>query len=127
MSRFAFDHLHLRTRDPEALAAWFETYFEGVRKGVVDSKGMKRVILQVAGHDIFVEEVPEGTHAAPPAPYRGLEHLALQVKDIRGITEELKAKGARVVVEPNSPRPGVTMCFIEGPEGVQVELLERSA
>lgn len=126
MSRFAFDHLHLRTRAPEELAAWFITYFEGVQKAVVDAKGKQRIILDVAGHDLFIEEVAEGTAAAPPAPYRGLEHLALQVKDLHGIVAELKAKGANVVMGPASPRPGVLMCFIEGPEGVQVELLQRS-
>jgi hypothetical protein len=29
-------------------------------------------------------------------------------------------------MEPNTPRPGIRICFIRGPEGGSIELLERS-
>lgn len=127
MSRFSFDHLHLRSTDPEALATWFTTFLEGERKAVVDAAGKKRIILEVAGHTLFVEEVGEAVPPAPPAPYKGLEHLGLAVKDLPGVIAELKAKGVKVVMEPTSPRPGLLIAFIEGPEGVRVELLDRGA
>jgi hypothetical protein len=28
-------------------------------------------------------------------------------------------------MEPNSPRPGIRICFIRGPENISIELLER--
>ena len=39
----------------------------------------------------------------------------------------LRARGARFVVEPHSPRPGLKIAFLEGPEKLRIELLERAA
>ena len=39
---------------------------------------------------------------------------------------ELKAKGAEFTMEPNNIRPGTRIAFLRGPEGVSIELLERS-
>jgi hypothetical protein len=30
-------------------------------------------------------------------------------------------------MELNEPRPGVKICFVRGPEGVSIEILERKA
>ncbi|MGA3141152.1 MAG: VOC family protein, partial [Xanthobacteraceae bacterium] len=35
-------------------------------------------------------------------------------------------KGAEFTMEPTTVRPGVRVCFLRAPEGVSVELLERS-
>ena len=34
-------------------------------------------------------------------------------------------KGAEFTMELNSPRPGIKICFVRGPEGVSIEVLER--
>ena len=39
---------------------------------------------------------------------------------------ELKAKGAEFTMEPNDIRPGTRIAFLRGPEGVSIELLERT-
>ena len=46
---------------------------------------------------------------------------------IDAIAAELKAKGAVFTKEPTTIRPGVRVCFIRGPEGVSIELLDRNA
>ncbi|MBE9605957.1 VOC family protein [Acetobacteraceae bacterium H6797] len=125
MSRFTYDHLHLRAADPEALATWFSTFLDGERKAVVDASGKKRIIMEVAGHTLFVEEVDAGTAGTPAAPFRGLEHLGLGVKDIRAVMEEMRAKGVKIAMEVKELRPDLKIGFIEGPEGVRVELLQR--
>ena len=55
----------------------------------------------------------------------GLEHLGLTVTGIDQAAAELKAKGAEFSKEPNIPRPGIKVCFLRGPQGISVELLER--
>ena len=85
-----------------------------------------RPTLDLAGLAVFVEEVPEGTGAPPPAPYLGLEHLALVVDDLDAAVADLTAKGATLARPVSTPRPGVRICFVAAPDGSQVELLERT-
>jgi lactoylglutathione lyase len=126
-SRFTWDHIHLRTTDPEAMAAWFEKMLgaEVIRTVV---QGAPRIDLKVGGADVFIMPVKDGDriNAAPQTPYRGLDHFGLAVIGIDAVAAELKAKGAEFTMEPTNVRPGVRVCFLRAPEGVSVELLERS-
>ena len=62
----------------------------------------------------------------PPAtPYQGLDHIGLVVKDVDAFAAKLKAKGVVFTQEPKTLRPGLRMCFIQGPQGISIELLER--
>lgn len=61
----------------------------------------------------------------PPHPHQGLDHFGLTVKDIDAVAAEIKAKGVTFTREPTTIRPGVRICFIRGPEGISIELLER--
>ena len=101
--------------------------FGAKRVGTVDNAGKLRVIVDLGGVRLFIEEVPPGTHAAPEPPYLGLEHIGLAVSGIDAIAAELKRKGAEFVVEPRSPRPGTRIAFIRGPENVRIELVDRAA
>jgi lactoylglutathione lyase len=55
-----------------------------------------------------------------------LEHFGLTVNGIDEVAAELKAKGCEFTKEPTTVRPGVRICFIRGPQGVSIELLERT-
>jgi lactoylglutathione lyase len=41
------------------------------------------------------------------------------------VAAEIKAKGVEFTREPTTIRPGVRVCFIRGPQGISIELLER--
>ncbi len=78
MAAFTFDHIHLRSPDPEATAAFYERVFDAALK-----RSPQRIDIDLGGQVIFVSPVNEdGTGEAPSAPYRGLEHIGLAVKDI---------------------------------------------
>ena len=51
--------------------------------------------------------------------------LEQKVKDIDTVAAELKRQGVAFTTEPTTIRPGVRVCFIRGPQGVSIELLER--
>jgi catechol 2,3-dioxygenase-like lactoylglutathione lyase family enzyme len=127
MAGFTWDHIHLRTTDPEAMAAWFEKMLgaEVIRS---TPQGVPRIDLKLGGADIFIMRVKDGdgTNAAPTIPYRGLDHFGLAVTGIDAIAAELKAKGVEFTMEPTTLRPGLRICFIRAPDGVSVELLERT-
>jgi lactoylglutathione lyase len=126
-STFTWDHIHLRTTDPEAMAAWFEKIL-GAEVIRTTLQGVPRIDLKVGGADVFIMPVKDGdgVNAAPKTPYRGLDHFGLAVTGIDAVAAELKAKGAEFTMEPTNVRPGVRVCFLRAPEGVSVELLERS-
>jgi lactoylglutathione lyase len=123
MARFTFDHIHLRSPDIEATAAFYERVF-----GVTLKRSPQRIDFDLGGQPVFVSPINEPTTGeAPSAPYRGLEHIGLAVTGIDAIVAELKAKGVHFTMEPNTIRPGVRIAFLRGPENISIELLERSA
>ena len=120
------DHIHLRTADPVATAQFYIDMFGAQPAGQVMNGDALRVMVNLGGFLMFIEQVPPETLAPPPAPFRGIEHIGLLVSNMDQAVAELRAKGAKFVVEPRSPRPGVKIAFIEGPDGVRVEILEKS-
>jgi lactoylglutathione lyase len=127
VAKFTYDHIHLRSPDPEATAAFYARMFDAE---VIRSmqQGKPRIDLKVGGANVFILPVVPGdkTAPAPKSPYQGLDHFGLSVTGIDAIVAELKAKGAEFTMEPTDIRPGVRIAFLRGPEGVSIELLERS-
>ncbi|OYX79967.1 MAG: glyoxalase [Bradyrhizobium sp. 35-63-5] len=124
MPTCTWDHIHLRTPDPEATAAWFERML-----GAEVLRTPGRIDLKLGGANIFLAPVApgDGVNAPPVTPYQGLDHFGLRVTDIDAVAAELKAKGAEFSKEPHVPRPGIKICFLRGPQGVSIELLERDS
>jgi catechol 2,3-dioxygenase-like lactoylglutathione lyase family enzyme len=117
-----WDHVHLRSPDPEATAAWLHDILGGE---VI--RGPGRLDVQLGGAKVFIAPVApgDGVNAPPVTPYQGLDHIGLTVKDIDAAAAEIKAKGVEFTKEPTTIRPGVRICFIRGPQGISIELLER--
>jgi catechol 2,3-dioxygenase-like lactoylglutathione lyase family enzyme len=128
MAKFTYDHIHLRTTNVDATAAWYE-YMLGAEVIRTMQLGEPRVDLKIGGANVFLAPVAagDGVNPAPVTPYRGLDHFGLSVSGIDAIAAELKAKGVEFTKEPTTVRPGVRICFIRGPEGVSIELLDRNA
>lgn len=120
--QLTWDHVHIRTPDPEATAAWFaETLGAEIVRTPV------RLDVKLGGANIFLAPVTAGDGVNPPpsTPYQGLDHFGLSVKDIDEVAAQLKAKGVEFTKEPQTIRSGVRICFIRGPQGISIELLER--
>jgi catechol 2,3-dioxygenase-like lactoylglutathione lyase family enzyme len=128
MATFTYDHMHLRSPDPEATAAWYQRML-GAEIVRTMQEGKPRIDLKLGGVDIFIAPVApgDGVNPAPTTPYQGLDHFGLRVSGIDAIAAELKAKGVEFTREPTTVRPGVRVCFIRAPQGVSIELLDRNA
>ena len=128
MPTFTWDHVHLRTPDAEATAQWFARVFGAeVLRSV--QHGKPRIDIKLGGGNIFLAEVKPGdaVNPAPATPYQGLDHFGLRVSDIDAVAADLKAKGVEFTQEPHIPRPGIKICFLRGPQGISIELLDRDA
>jgi catechol 2,3-dioxygenase-like lactoylglutathione lyase family enzyme len=126
MPNYAWDHVHLRAPDVEATAQWFERMFgaEIIRSM---QNGAPRIDVKLGGANIFLAPVKpgDGVNAPPITPYQGLDHFGLRVSNIDEVAAELKAKGVEFTMEPQIPRPGIKICFLRGPQGISIELLDR--
>ena len=127
MAKYTWDHIHLRTTNPEVMAKWFEEKL-GAEVIRTMQQGKPRIDLKLGGASIFIAPVADGdgTNVAPTIPYRGLDHFGLAVSGIDEIAADLKKKGVEFTREPTTVRPGTRVCFIKAPEGVSIELLDRN-
>jgi len=125
---YSYDHIHLRTRDPEGTLAFYEKMFDAKRVEFVQSNGVPRVDLDLNGLAIFIAEIaPDAVMpSAPAGSYIGLDHIGLRVNDVDAAALELKRRGAVIIKEPVTIRPGVRIAFVQGPDNVRIELLQRT-
>jgi lactoylglutathione lyase len=90
-----WDHVHLRSPDPEATAAWLEDVLGGE---II--RGPGRIDVQLGGAKVFIAPVTagDGVNTPPVTPYQGLDHFGLTVKDIDAVAAEIRPRAS------NSPR-----------------------
>ena len=111
------NHLHLKTRDPEATAKFY-----------VDTLGAKIVSQSASGsyridlHGLSLN-VSKFLDAQKREQKYGMEHLAIDTDELDAIVEKLKAQGIHIL-EETVVSGGRRVCFFEGPDGVQLEFIE---
>jgi lactoylglutathione lyase len=127
MPKVTWDHIHLRSTDPEATAQWYERML-GAEVVRTMQQGKPRIDLKLGGAKVFIAKVADGDGVNPPpvTPYQGLDHFGLTVSGIDAICAELKSKGVEFTREPTTVRPGTRVAFLRAPEGVSIELLDRN-
>ncbi|OLD37580.1 MAG: hypothetical protein AUI57_10370 [Candidatus Rokubacteria bacterium 13_1_40CM_2_68_8] len=125
---YRYDHMHLRSRDVKKTADYYHRVFDATILESIQSDGRPRTDLDLNGLTIFIAPVsPEAAiPSAPTEPYVGLDHFGLRVENMDEAVAELKRRGARFTLEPRTIRPGVRIAFVEAPDNVRIELLERS-
>ena len=99
---YTYDHIHVRTKDPEGMASFFETMFGATVLKRIQSDGVPRVDLDVNGLAIFIASVVPEEHidSNPSDPHLGLDHFGFRVDDIDGAVEDLRSKGAEIYGSP---------------------------
>lgn len=127
MPKYIYDHIHLRSRQPEEMARYFERIFDAKVIKSVQSDGLVRTDLDIDGLRVFIAPVAAEAEmaASPPDPHLGLDHFGFRVDDLDATVAELKSRGAVMAAEPRTIRPGVRGAFVRAPDDVRIELLQR--
>jgi catechol 2,3-dioxygenase-like lactoylglutathione lyase family enzyme len=132
MRDYRYDHVHLRSPEPDATARFFETMFgaEVTRSFYPPGTlypGQQRITMRVGGQTVLIAPPhPQEPNAPAPAfPHYGLEHLGLTVDDLDAAVAELRAKGAEIAIGPVTRNRGLRLAFIRGPEGIMIELVQK--
>ena len=126
MAKFTWEHVHLRSPNPEETALWYQDKLgaEVIRTTMAD--GSNRIDLNLAGQKVFIAQTEPGKAGeAPSSPYLGLDHFGMTVTDLAEAVAELKDKGVQFTMEPKTIRPGVTIAFLTAPQNVSIELIQR--
>ena len=123
---FICDHIHLRSPDPDAAARWYQDMLGATPVSRAQPGGKLRVVVDLGGLELFIEQVPPSTPHPPAPPFVGIEHIAVRVAGFEAAVARLREMGAVFAAEPSSPRPGIQIAFLAAPDGVLVEVLERT-
>jgi lactoylglutathione lyase len=132
MPNYRCDHVHLKATDVESTARWYvdklgaKITFEG------QFRGSKVYYLNISGFTFIVFGRLDGEDRdnAPLPPNLqsrfGVDHFGFAIEDMAQAVDELRSKQVTILEEPWSPRAGLVICYIEGPDKVRIELTERT-
>ena len=105
MAKFTYDHIHLRSPDPEATASWYERML-GAEVVRTMQQGKPRIDLKLGGANVFIAPVAAGDGVNPPpvTPYQGLDHFGLTVSGIDAVVPSSRPRASSSPASP--PRCG---------------------
>jgi lactoylglutathione lyase len=117
-------HTRMRVGDIDATVRFYtEVLGLTVAERHTSPRGSKLVFLKVPGSDEEIElcSFPASGDVAVP---EDLVHLAFQVADLDATIAHLESLGVPITDGPTDSRSG-RFCFIDAPEGYEVELIEH--
>ena len=127
---YAINHVHIRSSDPHASAAWYEKHFGA--KIVSEREVMPGTItigMEVGGPvRLNVSSKPAGSsdkRAVAELNQLGLEHFGFAVEDLEAELDRLERSGIRIVLPLTEVVGGTRLAYIEGPDDVLIELVQR--
>ncbi len=126
---YSINHVHIRSADPHASAAWYTEHF-GAR--LLSSRevmpGTITVSMDAGGPvRLNISSKPEGSsdeRASAELNRLGLEHFGFDVDDIEADIARLQEAGVRVVLPITEVAGGTRLAYIEGPDDVLIELVQ---
>ncbi len=120
------DHVHVICQNVEEAVQYFKRVFEAQEVSRGEVRGLPMVRVEVQGVDVnLMGTEPNAGRLIPGKGSRGLDHFGFKVKDMEQTLADLQRKGARVTLGPSVTSAGIKYAFIEGPEGIRIELVER--
>ena len=122
-----FDHVHLVAKDPRGTARWYVDKLGGEVVRDIEVRGAPQVYVSFNGFIVIVRgERPAETVRDKASLEWGVDHFGLRVKgDFDGFCTRLKQKGVTFSLEPTDFNPQTRIAFINAPDGVSIELLDR--
>ena len=125
----AINHVHIRSTDPEASAAWYTEHFGVKRLGSREVMPETITISMDPGGPVRlnISSPPPGSsdkRAVAEINQLGLEHFGFDTDEMDADLERLQGLGAELKEGPNR-NGGVTIAFIAAPGDIRIELIHR--
>ena len=125
---YTFDHVHLKAKDPKAVADWYVKAFNFTifndttrvfRDRVIQCKTEDGITINVSG-----PRTDEKLREGDPTAHFGIEHFGIKVSDIEKEISRLTDLGATLLEGPIDVPNGPLIGFIKAPENVRIELMQ---
>ena len=116
---YEIQHVHLKTRDPKATAQFYVDNFGATLLAEIPGRGFR---VSLSGLQLNITTLIE---AQKHEQHYGIEHIAVQTDDYSGTLARLRGNGVRIL-EELAPGPGRRVCFLEAPDGAQMEVIEKT-
>ena len=113
------NHLHLKTRDPKTTAQFYIDNFGATMVAEVGRTGYR---LNLHG---LMMNVSTFVESQKREQQYGMEHVAVDTDDYPGTMATLRANGVKILEELIGSS-GRRVGFCEGPDGVQMEIIEKA-
>jgi catechol 2,3-dioxygenase-like lactoylglutathione lyase family enzyme len=125
--QWTHDHIHLRCRDVETTARFYGEMFVGVVFRRPGGGPTSITEVDLAGVKLFLSPAPAEDALEPEIGRSrlGVWQLSFRVEDLDAAVTELKGKGAAFTKPAVVLASGARAAFFEGPDGVEIELIQR--
>jgi len=122
-----YDHTHFKCSDPEKTIAFFKEHFGATEVARFDSSGMSIVTLDIGGlwYNFSPKRATETVEPKTQPMRYGIYHIGLKTKDLAAEVARMKARGVKFTSEMGQANPTTKYAFIEGPDGISIEILQR--
>jgi lactoylglutathione lyase len=122
-----YDHTHFKCSDYEKTVAFFKENFGAKEVTRWENKGMPIVTVQMGGlsYNFSPRRSNETVDARTDTVHYGVYHIALQTADLVAEVAKMKQRGVKVTQDVGQANPKTKFAFIEGPDGISIELLQR--
>ena len=122
-----YDHTHFKCSDQDKTATFFKDNFGAREVSRWEVNGMPIISLEIGGcvYNFSPKRANETSDTSTGTVRYGVYHIALKTNDLVGEVAKMKARGVKVTQDVGQVNPKTKFAFIEGPDGISIELLQR--
>jgi catechol 2,3-dioxygenase-like lactoylglutathione lyase family enzyme len=114
----AVHHVHVKTRDPKQT---MQFYVDNLGATLIADRGERGYQVNLHGLQLNITPLID---TQTREQHYGLEHIAVDTDDYPGTLARFRANGVRVL-EELPPTNGRRVGFLQAPDGVQIEVIEK--
>ena len=122
MAQYRLHHIHHEAADVDAAVQFYTTNFQATLEERTERNGVQWA--RVALGDTLLNITDRATTPVELGRYQGLDHFAIHTSNFDETVATLKANAVHFWEGPVSPRPGVQIAFISGPDNIKIELIQ---
>ena len=111
-------HVHIKTRDPKGT---MQFYVDNLGATVLADNGARGYQVSLGGLQLNITPIID---TQKREQHYGVEHLAVSTDDYAGTMAKFRASGASVLEELPATN-GRHVGFVQAPDGVQIEIIEK--